>query len=260
MTTPNYNRSYRERYVAFIDMLGFSEHIKNSIRDRALFRTLRGVLSSRVLTVDCNSPDSITAYHFSDSIVISTKYDSQGFEDLIRSVRLCCYDLFLYRILTRGGITKGKICEDGRAVFGPSLIRAYNIEKDIAQYPRIVMDSCVYREMSRSSFKKNKAFRKDFDGLYHLDILELGPVLEGNIDFDVGYGKPPLIASDKEQWLQIIKQFIEEGIERHQDKTSVAKKYVWMAKYFNSFLRKSKYPNITEIGHRLLTELVICEQ
>lgn len=82
------NRLYHERYVAFIDMLGFSEHVKNSIRDRALLSTLRNILSSKALTANCKRPDDVRSYQFSDSIVISTKYDPEGFEEIIKSVRL----------------------------------------------------------------------------------------------------------------------------------------------------------------------------
>ncbi|MBU1150158.1 MAG: hypothetical protein KJ800_04325 [Proteobacteria bacterium] len=248
-------RRYRERYVAFIDILGFSRHVEKSIKDRALFSTLRSILSSGALTANHKRPDDVRSYHFSDSIVISTIYDPEGLKEIIESVQLTCISLLCYRILTRGGITKGKLYDDGKSVFGPALIRAYHIEKDIALYPRILMDRCIYREVNKSSYSKN-AFRKDFDDLYHLDLLKHGQFCEGDPDIDIGHNKPPIMAWTTEEWLQKIKKFIEEELVQQKDKTAVVKKYVWMAKYFNSFLRKSSGFHISAIKSRLLRELL----
>jgi hypothetical protein len=247
---------YRERYVAFIDILGFSEHVEKSIRDRDLFSTLRAILSSRAITANSKRPDEVRSYQFSDSIVISTINDTEGLKEIIESVRLTCYRLLHDWILTRGGITKGKLYEDGKAVFGPGFIRAYHIEKGIAVYPRILMDRCIYREVKKISYDKSH-FRRDYDARYHLDILKLGPFLESNLgDVPVGNNKTQNIVNTKEEWLNNIKQFIEEGLGKQKANKSIFKKYAWMAMYFNSFLRKSKDFNITAIKLRHLKELL----
>jgi hypothetical protein len=249
-------RRYRERYVAFIDILGFSKHVEESIKDRELFSTLRAILSSEAPTANRTRPDDVRSYQFSDSIVISTRNDQQGLKEIILSVYFICDKLLSYHIFTRGGITKGKLYYDSKAVFGPGLIRAYHIEKDIAVYPRILMDRCIYREVKEILYDKSH-FRRDFDTRYHLDILKLGPFWEGNLkNVPVGYNKTLNIVNTKEEWLNNIKQSIEEELGKQKANTSIFKKYVWMAMYFNSFLRKSKDFHINAIKLHHLKELL----
>lgn len=232
-------RVYRERYVAFIDILGFSMYVEKSIKDRELFSTLRNILSSKAIMANNKRPDDVRAYQFSDSIVISTIYDPEGLKEIILSVRLICDKLLSYHMLTRGCITKGKLYDDGKAVFGPGLIRAYHIEKDIAVYPRILMDRCIYRDVKDISHDKSH-FRRDFDDRYHLDILKLGTFWEVDLDVNIGHNKSLIMAWTKEEWLQKIKKFIEEELVQQEDKISVVKKYVWLAMYFQFILKKVK--------------------
>lgn len=249
-------RGYRECYVAFIDMLGFSKRVEESIGDWELFKTLRDNLCSEVTTANHTRPDEVRSYQFSDSIVISTRNDQQGLKEIIQSAYLICDKLLYYQILTRGGITKGKIYDDSKVIFGPGLIRAYRIEKDIAIYPRIVMDRCIYREVKKISYNESH-FRRDFDARYHLDILKLGPFWYGNLgDVSVGYNGAPIMSETKEGWLRMIKQFIEEQLVKQKDNTSIVNKYVWMAMYFNSFLRKSDTFDITTIKSPILRRLL----
>lgn len=243
-------KKYRERYVAFIDMLGFSEHIYKSIRDKELFKTIKNILTSKAMIADRAASSDIQSYQFSDSIIISAKNDQQGLKEIIHSVHIICDNLLYYNILTRGGITKGNLYDNSKTVFGPGFLRAYHIEKDVAEYPRILIDHRIYREVKEISYLKSH-FRRDFDYLYHLDILRLGPFWYGNMsDVIVGYNKAPIIAINKEEWLISIKNLIEEELLKQKNNISIIKKYEWMARYFNSFLRKSKDFNITSIKLR----------
>lgn len=110
------------------------------------------------------------------------------------------------------------------------------------------MDNCIHREVKKISYFKSH-FRKDYDDLYHLDILKIGPfLLSASMGIvDIGYKKSPIIANDEEGWLQKVKQFIEEELVQQKDKAAIVKKYIWMAKYFNSFIKKAKHLNITPI-------------
>lgn len=49
--------------------------------------------------------------------------------------------------LLRGGITIGEIVHDGECVFGPALNRAYELESQIAKYPRFVLDPDIKDEL-----------------------------------------------------------------------------------------------------------------
>jgi hypothetical protein len=47
--------------------------------------------------------------------------------------------------LLRGGVAEGDIIHDEEGVFGPALIRAYELESRIAMFPRVVVDEPVMR-------------------------------------------------------------------------------------------------------------------
>jgi hypothetical protein len=46
----------------------------------------------------------------------------------------------------RGGITKGNIAHRDRILFGTAYMRAYDLEKGVANYPRIVFSPEVVSE------------------------------------------------------------------------------------------------------------------
>src|ERR1700734_1453383 len=49
--------------------------------------------------------------------------------------------------LLRGGITVGEVVHDDECVFGPGLVRAYELESKKAYYPRFVLDHDVAAEL-----------------------------------------------------------------------------------------------------------------
>ena len=51
--------------------------------------------------------------------------------------------------LFRGGITVGDIVHDDECVFGPGLVRAYELESKVAQYPRFVLDRGVAEQLGK---------------------------------------------------------------------------------------------------------------
>ena len=79
-------------------------------------------------------PDAVSSQSFRlASGQMSPAGGSLGLPDEPRS----CVDL---RLARRGGVAIGDIYHDDEAVFGPGLVRAYDIESNVAKFPRIVVD------------------------------------------------------------------------------------------------------------------------
>lgn len=242
MNVHHKQHAYQDRYVAFIDILGFKRHVDSSIHDRPLFNTLRSILSSDVLKV---GNDDINIHQFSDSIIFTAKNNNNGLINIIESVISSCSYLLINNILTRGAITKGKLYDDSKVVFGPAFIRAYHLETETAVYPRILIDRCIYNDLKLISCHK-KYCRQDFDTRIHLDILKLRPRFEApGFGVLIGYGRRLRISED--EWLHDMKKFIEQELAKKKSDGHNQKKYIWMAMYFNSFLRSSKNQNIKKI-------------
>lgn len=131
----------RYYYVAFLDLLGFSEMVKK----------------------DCHSPpgevtylDKLHALHvgtraklagggefvlsqFSDSVVLAAPFAAERFGVLLGLLREIQYDLFKERILCRGGVAVGKHYSQQDFLFSEGLIDAYNLERFVARFPRVVV-------------------------------------------------------------------------------------------------------------------------
>lgn len=174
---------YEERFVAFVDILGWKRTITKSARDP---RTLDGVAAA----LECmrvpvrrgkdaiEYPDtvySVVATQFSDSIVLSDRVTQYGPYGLVRAVQALCWSLLVAGHRTRGAIVKGDLHHVGPDVLGPALIDAYLLESNVAVYPRIVLDATV-KEALRDNYTPHSVapwYREDFDGVPHLHLVDI---------------------------------------------------------------------------------------
>jgi hypothetical protein len=176
---------YSERYVAFIDILGFSSHVRQSehspseaeklvrIMDRISERWSYPALQSthEVLGEDFKSQS------FSDCTVLSEAATPKGLGYLLLMVTQYALYLLANGFLLRGGIAKGPLHHSKNAVFGPAFLRAYDLEQNIAEYPRIIVDQNTHQdfELHPSPKTLDKHIRPDLrhavDGPVYVDIF-----------------------------------------------------------------------------------------
>jgi hypothetical protein len=77
---------------------------------------------------------------FSDNVVISANKPKKSLPRFLSMAVGLQLATTMQGFLMRGGITMGNIVHDKRAVFGPALNRAYELESKIAKYPRVIFD------------------------------------------------------------------------------------------------------------------------
>lgn len=176
---------YTERYVAFIDILGFKTIVQNSVSSpeqaEALVKILTKISDRTIpLEFDRMVGDDFRAQSFSDCIVLSEQASQDGLEHLLFVVSSLALDLLSNGILTRGGIAKGKLHHSDKIVLGPAMIAAYQLENTIAEFPRIVVDRAVHRDFealllgaSRSALPTGLEAKLKFDddGPLFVDVL-----------------------------------------------------------------------------------------
>lgn len=184
--------AYRPAIVTFIDILGFKEMIKTkpAAQIHAILSELREWSSG---DMDEDEGDEIEAglahaIAFSDNVVRVCPIDSEWphgalFHELMSLVHVQA-KLTERGVFLRGGITVDNIHIARGEVFGPGLVRAYELESKQAIYPRIVLDPKVLE-----SYLQNPAMRGDHsleddlraidellregeDGLYFVDYLK----------------------------------------------------------------------------------------
>lgn len=182
--------NYQNRVCLFLDILGFSEHVKQStdkngdqVTDKVQeIGNLLQLLPIKMKSFGgSNSDRQIT--QFSDSIVVSFQLtDKNAFIQLLDDIMQIVVNFILKGYLVRGGITYGKLFHKENIVFGPAMISAYELESKIAIYPRIIFDKELVEELiNNGDFALKRLFnnevessnfwKEDFDGKYYLNFL-----------------------------------------------------------------------------------------
>ncbi|WP_277587532.1 hypothetical protein [Psychrobacillus antarcticus] len=160
--------NYEKKLVLFLDVLGFSNLVRESMDDNQKFKMILEFLSDlqtyikeqqefeikheefqRIIkkVIGKNSeqqyenPSKFEYTMFSDSLVISLSFKSfESLKGLITRMGILQAKYMSKGMLLRGGITFGELHHEGSICFGPAFLRAYELECNIAKYPRILID------------------------------------------------------------------------------------------------------------------------
>lgn len=124
--------------VAFIDILGFSSFISDDAQsiEPARLLELRQLLASVK-----SSAVELDVRAFSDSIIISAPLEVTAVVQLLKTTLDLQSRFVSNGVLVRGGIAFGKHYSDDTLIYSEALIRAYELEKDKARFPRILVAS-----------------------------------------------------------------------------------------------------------------------
>jgi len=246
---------YEERYIAFIDILGFSSLVERSEADVNLLERLTSVLEDvrmyKKLEEHMDAFDSNHPLHFfqnmfkmttfSDSILISTKINTIGLGEIIFISAIICNRLLHQGVFTRGAISKGKLIHTNTIVLGPGLIRVYNLQKDAAIYPRILIDENIVHDMDALANQGGSPDlrRQDFDGLWHLHIFHPS-ILELNSHTS----KSEYSALNNHDYMALGRQEIENAFRSNAGNLAVKARIGWLARYFNEYAVSFGLPKI----------------
>lgn len=141
--------AYDERFVAFLDILGFKSIIQDTENDETEYQRIKKILEYIAGVRKENYEGFFAQYGilkevsvFSDSIVIS--YSSSlsiggALFHVLMDLVFIYNSLLSSNIFARGGVAFGKMYHDSNICFGPSMIDAYMLENE-AVYPCIAID------------------------------------------------------------------------------------------------------------------------
>lgn len=162
----------KSHFVAFIDILGFSEMVR---ADCELFNAPKHldrlydshVRASALLGQDLEAG----LIQFSDSIVFSRPFDLPSLDGFISAVATLQQSMFCDGLLCRGGITFGKHFVKDRFMFSKGLIDAYKLESSLAKYPRILVSDNLLELANPTIDIKELEVMREEDGLFFVDYL-----------------------------------------------------------------------------------------
>jgi hypothetical protein len=168
---------YSDRYVCFLDILGFSELIRNSLKEGSsnvdsLISSLSEITSREGALDQFFDEVDFVFQAFSDSIVMSADAKPIGLMYLLSEVNDLSKRLLLKGYLSRGAVARGSLYHAGTVMFGPAFLNAYRLESEVARYPRVILSREVFQDVKALQPELSRPrFRLADDGPPFLDVL-----------------------------------------------------------------------------------------
>lgn len=236
------NQTYQDRLCLFLDILGFSALVKSKDCNvvHNVIRKIKEELKSNKDYMEKIDSDPI-ATTFSDCIVLSVEAKSTDVEQasniLVTATVKMLQDTYLNQsIAMRGGIAYGKLYHHRtEGVFGPAMIKAYELESQFADWPRVVFDRSVIEHFSDKSGLSSIGFTNYGDGFWGIDCLNrIEDVLmqERIYSFDTDTGREYL------NKLTDIHSITQKKLEEHYGNPKVYSKYLKLNERIYSLMKR----------------------
>ena len=243
----NSSHEYKLTLTTFFDILGFRAIVENM--DPSLIHDILESMRKESM------PDSglqemleINAIAFSDSIVRSAHLLSESnlrhpsgllFFELLNLAFVQSQLVYDKGVFLRGAITTERLFLQDGIVFGPALVRAYQLESSAAIYPRILVDDAAMEAFEQLPEILGVRHHDYPTGLNHVKSLTC-------VDFDGQRFVDYLASADNEfsQDYEILDVFdkhferVSAAAKEAQDTPSVLSKYHWVASYHNSVVAR----------------------
>lgn len=174
---------YEHKTIAFIDILGFEQALKDESKARGILDALSHVADrAKEYYKDPEREvwrgllDTLELTAFSDSIAIS------GYAIFVLFAALDFSQLLIEKgFICRGAITCGKLHHKNGVLFGESFVRAHRLEKE-ATFPRIILDKLLPQDIDGSYSDRDspELIKTDKDGYKYIDLIYNGVRSTGN--------------------------------------------------------------------------------
>lgn len=167
--------AYQEKYVAFLDILGFKEIVKSSSNKNGNHGKSKIHQALRYMDIIAEMNDQAAnninkenvIRHISDSIILS--YPVHNFELLLESVATLQFNLAEYGMYLRGAITFGEVFDEDGPIYGPGIIEAYELESSHAIYPRVILSESVLKKEKETLKIISQTIKTDRDGMVYIN-------------------------------------------------------------------------------------------
>lgn len=140
-------------YICYFDILGYKDFLDKNPEEHKSFlmEVIMSDASIESILRNMNTHIELKYRTYSDNFIIFfSRFEASKFEALrilsviVRKIQIKL--LMEFSIIVRGGITCGEFFANEKILFGTGLIKAYDIENSIAQYPRVVVDKEFFRD------------------------------------------------------------------------------------------------------------------
>lgn len=238
---------YDSSFVAFIDILGYTKMIQDYEQSGDSFSLISKLSLAVKETKDFLQEgwsweeDDFFVRVFSDCICISIPEKIENLDAFLQLLAYIQANLIKKEICLRGAAAIGKFFADENIIFSSGLIKAYEMEKSIAKFPRIIIPRDFWSYVIRNGYDEDTIWFKDEyiwvdykDGQSFIDYMNFMPYNRSN---DKSHNGRDLINH---------KIFIDMCLNKYRLETKLYEKYEWLANYHNSWC-KYIYPEKSEL-------------
>lgn len=237
--------AYRPAVITFIDILGFSDQVAKS---EGLGPSQIRTILRRLANFAANSQDNddeieeTTAIVFSDSIVRVRFIDGEDrsgalFHEVLKLLQVQG-EMLADNVLLRGGLTVGLIHVEGQMAFGPGFIRAYQLESQFANHPRIIIGPEVFKALRED--ERLVADHHDLEDEIHYQrqMLQQGDDGFWFIDYLYGFQEEMDYPEEHVDLVAQHRAHIIDQAKAAPASSRVLQKYLWLARYLNNVVER----------------------
>lgn len=199
-----------------------------------------------------NITDKTNCTCFSDSIAVSVQVDDGSIDEavstFIANLSLLGAELLRNGILIRGGITIGELVHsESGIIVGPAMIEAYELESNVACYPRIILSDKLIEKLNYPCLSKRDRYP------YHQYLQRFDDGCVGFHQMIFYQVQQSWIAMSQEKLelaLNEIRRVIIEGLDKSFQCPSIYRKYYWLKKAYDALIilddSKKNFYNLNE--------------
>jgi hypothetical protein len=223
---------------AYVDVLGFREKIQQAYSNgeqERLFESLSeifGACGARMKEAGGRLP-MLRVKSFSDNLILAYSTDPFFGQSLSHLCELladyqlkmaCNHGLFL-----RGAISVGTIGISDNIIFGDCLLKAHDLEKTSAKFPRIIVDSEIEKRVATKAARLETTWLlRDSDA--HLFVNYLKALYQPK---SAHQAMQTLFVNEDQ--LSNHRKELEQHLDQERQRPDVWFKYFWVANYHNHF-------------------------
>jgi len=214
-------RDYRERYVAFMDVLGFSQLVSDADHQPHKREVILAIIESLRTTLSEIPPTNFRFTQFSDCIAVSADRSRDGIIAIFSGCAALVTDLLQLGVMLRGGIAVGNLVHTSDVLFGTGLLSALAHDRSGGS-PRIALQNDVMSD----------AREWGYDDLTRTDHIDGHPMLHVLWEFEnagTGGAMQPLIRTAAGK----IVRHVRGNTSREDLPPDVQAKWTWMGNYWN---------------------------
>jgi len=234
---------YKHGIVTFLDLLGFANAVASGKPVIEILEMLNAVNEAafedsetkKLVQIEymCVSDCMIRSLHLKDPAKVTAPELQQ---EMLQLCHMQCR-LILQGFPVRGAVSHGPVYFTGRTLFGPAYQKAYILERDAAQFPRIIVDQAVVDDFVGYPEGKGDTshggamnelrgqIRKDKDGMWFVDYLRS---FRSELDSEVEY----------RDFLSAHRRLIADRLVAHAGSVGICQKYEWMRGYHNEVVQE----------------------